>query len=206
MNKKPQKRLFIGIPIGLNESENLDLLTTIQSIQTKFHNSYESNAFEYKWTPKKNLHLTLNFLGNIEINQLTSLKEVLQQKTSDHKRFTLKIMNVGAFPNSQQARTIWLGTQKENALLRLQGDLQMGLNQINIKSDERKFFPHITLARLTKAIHIGDFISTFPHTPISSLNVTQIVLYESHAQGHHSFYVPLETYSLERNDFNENNA
>ncbi|MGI6712821.1 MAG: RNA 2',3'-cyclic phosphodiesterase [Bacillota bacterium] len=102
-----------------------------------------------KWTRPENLHLTIKFLGDINVNQLNNIKLLLLNICNRHKAFALNIQNIGAFPNYQKPRIIWAGISPTRSLFSLASEIS---SSITI-GDSKEFHPHITLARLKEKHH-----------------------------------------------------
>lgn len=99
--------------------------------------------------PTENLHLTLEFLGNVEPDAvdaaLAAAAEVRGQP------FQLHLDVVGHW---RRSRILWLGSQVPSpGLLNLQADLQRRLKEAGLSLEARPFRPHITLARRVPACH-----------------------------------------------------
>jgi len=63
--------------------------------------------------------------------------------------FHLEISGLGAFPNINQPRVIWVGIRGEmNNLQRLQQNIDSALAPFGFAKEERPFVPHLTLARI----------------------------------------------------------
>src|SRR6516165_9370162 len=63
-----------------------------------------------RWVRLANLHLTLRFLGNaVDSNLLSLLDQHLNQIAKQTLPFALQARGIGAFPNLQRPRTIWIG-------------------------------------------------------------------------------------------------
>jgi 2'-5' RNA ligase len=123
-----------------------------------------------KWTRPENLHLTIKFLGDINVNQLNNIKLLLLNICNRHRAFSLNIQNIGAFPNYQKPRIIWAGISKNRSLFNLASEV---LSSITI-GDNKKFHPHITLARLKENHHyIMQFQNNihFGEMDVGSINI-----------------------------------
>lgn len=106
-----------------------------------------------RWTDRQNIHITLNFLGNVDDNQLKEVLEKTQAVVSKHEPFTIKTERIffgppGKFP----PRMLWLGIKQNQELTKLQSDLENELFSLESfkfkKSEQRKYHPHVTLARI----------------------------------------------------------
>ncbi len=89
---------------------------------------------------KGNFHLTLKFLGEIKeakkaIKAMESLK--------DTRKFAVHFSGLGAFPNENYIRVIWIGVSKGSR--ELEG-ISRSLNE-SLGQKER-YVPHLTIARV----------------------------------------------------------
>lgn len=97
-----------------------------------------------KWTTPENLHITLAFLGNTSNQELAEVCELMQQVGERCKPFSVDIQHIAYGPDARRPRMIWALIEKSPELLNLQKDVEKTLGQ----GSDKKFFPHLTLARL----------------------------------------------------------
>ena len=95
-------RAFIAIELS---PEIKDSLSTMQS-RLKY------SGADVKWVEVNNIHLTLKFLGDIIEEKCESIKSILDEIGRLSKPFEISIKNVGAFPNINYPRVIWVGLDK----------------------------------------------------------------------------------------------
>ena len=114
-------------------------------------------------------HLTLKFLSQVPNCEV--FVEKLSKLTFNP--FELELYKIGAFPNKNFIKIIWVGLKEESKLFELQNKIEDLLRDFNIKNDF-KFHPHITLARVYKKIKLPDI----EIKPIK-FHVKNIVLYKS---------------------------
>ena len=63
-----------------------------------------------RWVPRANLHITLKFLGPaVDSHRLQQLTGGLRQLAARTAPFELAAAGVGAFPDLEHPRTIWVG-------------------------------------------------------------------------------------------------
>ena len=134
------KRLFIAV----------DLPSKIKEAITKFVKSVSLADNKYfRLTLQKNLHITILFLGGIELNQEAVIKKLLSEIKI--KNFDISVGNNLFFSLGNGLGIVYLKIEKGARELKfiyenlLKGMLNLG---INIKTDKRPFMPHITLARI----------------------------------------------------------
>ncbi len=99
-----------------------------------------------RWTPPEQFHLTLSFIGEVDGSTFLDIREALAEISVP--QFSLQLQGVGFFPPRGQPRVIWAGIEKSEPLHLLQRKITTRLFQRGLEPDNRKFSPHITLARL----------------------------------------------------------
>ena len=86
---------------------SIDLPEHVKSeVFHRFENLYGRNFFKGKLTEKENLHLTLNFLGDIESQQVEKIKKELNEIKAG--KFSCKIGKAGFFDDENHIRIIWI--------------------------------------------------------------------------------------------------
>lgn len=104
---------------------------------------------EARWTPPKQLHLTLCFIGEVDEVVFRSVRESLcVLERNGPSAFSLQFRTLGFFPPRGEPRVLWAGVAENPALMRLQRQVTSCLQGLGIPLEKRKFTPHITLARL----------------------------------------------------------
>jgi 2'-5' RNA ligase len=101
-----------------------------------------------RWAGAAALHLTLKFLGEQPADVVPSLSDSVSRVAQRHWSFTLRIGEVGAFPNFRRARVVWMGIERDPKLELLHHDLEVACQELGFEVDGRAFRPHLTLARV----------------------------------------------------------
>jgi 2'-5' RNA ligase len=99
-----------------------------------------------RWIPREQLHLTLRFIGEADEETFLAIKEAL--RTCRGTSFPLTMKGVGHFPPGRHPRVFWVGMAESEPLVALQRQVESALIGAGIPPEERRFSPHITLARL----------------------------------------------------------
>jgi 2'-5' RNA ligase len=95
------------------------------------------------------LHFTLAFMGELPESELGALREAGTAAAKAVQPFELVLAGAGAFPNARRARVVWVGATDGGAeLVRLAEALQAALKANAFAVEERKFKPHLTIARV----------------------------------------------------------
>ena len=134
-----------------------------------------------RWTDESQLHLTLRFIGEVDGALFRDIKGALEGIR--RPPFSISLKGVGYFPPRKNPRVLWVGVEKNDALLLLRNRIESTLLRLGLQGDERKFSPHVTLARFRNPAPLGrlttymsgnNLFSTMPF-PINEFH-----LYSSH--------------------------
>jgi 2'-5' RNA ligase len=96
--------------------------------------------------PREQLHLTLRFIGEVGDDTFTEVRSALAGIRGT--AFPLALRGVGHFPPGRHPRVLWVGLAESALLMELQQEVELALIGAGIPPDERRFSPHLTLARL----------------------------------------------------------
>ena len=150
-----------------------------------------------RWTPPEQLHLTLCFIGEVSGAAFLDIKEGLDDiKTPP---FTLQLQGVGFFPPRGQPRVVWAGIAKNEQLAILQRKITTRLFALGFEPENRKFAPHITLARLnqTPPSRVGKYLETQGLLQSTPFVVENFLLYESILGHRGATHLVAQAYRLE---------
>jgi len=104
-----------------------------------------------RWEERDKLHLTLRFLGEVDGGTLRSIKSALEQVIVEP--FNLILTGVGHFPPRGMPRNLWVGVVASEQLRTLKARIDRAVSRVGLPPDNRKFAPHVTVARLRDAPH-----------------------------------------------------
>ncbi|NMA68475.1 MAG: RNA 2',3'-cyclic phosphodiesterase, partial [Desulfitobacterium sp.] len=127
-------RLFIAINFP---EEILDKIENIKECIAQY-------AQEGRFVSRENLHLTLEFLGEIPEEKVPKIIEVMELIHTPP--FTLSLTGTGTFKR-KDGEIFWLGIVKNQTLLDLQRELHQYLVERDFELEDRQYRPHITLGR-----------------------------------------------------------
>ena len=95
------------------------------------------------------IHLTLKFLGDIEISQTEPVIVAMKKAAQEVQPFKLHFGETGAFPNFQRPRVLWAGVDGEMESLRtLQQSIEKAVEGLGVEAERREYNPHLTLGRI----------------------------------------------------------
>jgi 2'-5' RNA ligase len=181
-------RLFIGV----------DLPNELKLTLLKFQAELRQLGVEGHWKSRDNFHITLEFLGELDPDVVTSLSDTLSKVGRKFKPFELMIGGVGAFPSLKHPSVLWTAVRGNlTELHRLRDILHQELKIRGLKLDERQFKPHITLASRTKLEKVD--LSGLQAKRLDVFKVSEVVLFESSAIRGKRVYSDLFTANFETN-------
>ncbi len=101
-----------------------------------------------RWVSPEGVHLTLVFLGTVAADRVPAIAAAIGRVAVRHRPIELTVRGAGTFGRSSSPRVLWLGVDGEvRALTSLQRDVAGELEAIGFPRDDRRFMPHLTLAR-----------------------------------------------------------
>ncbi len=134
-----QMRLFVAVNFPLEIKQALG----------SFINELRAMPADVRWVGAQNLHLTVQFLGNTGEDLAPRVVEALKRAAVGVSPFNLALGGVGVFPSKDRPRVFWAGVHGETAVLsELHHKVQRELGQLGFAPDQKRFSPHLTLARL----------------------------------------------------------
>ncbi len=183
-------RCFLAIPLSDEIKDYLFLL--MRDIKKEFK-KYNLKA---SFAPKKNLHITLIFLGEITDGKIDKIKNSISGLKI--KPFKFKIKTLGIFPNENLIRVLWAGIEPDKDVIKLQKNIDESLLDVLGLKRDHEFGAHITLARIKESkynIKISSFIKKVKLKEIEQ-SVDSFCLYRSELQKDGAKYFLLEKFNF----------
>ncbi|MNI19715.1 2'-5'-RNA ligase [compost metagenome] len=101
-----------------------------------------------EWVHAEDYHITVQFLGDTEVEQIEHLKEVISRGVSDVAPFRLSAAGIGTFGRPRQPRVLWGGLNGDIAALHdLNHHVISASAELGYIAEDRPYHPHITIAR-----------------------------------------------------------
>jgi len=132
-------RVFVSIEIS-----NDEVINSIKNFQKLI-------KIDAKPTELKNLHFTLQFLG--EVSEQIIDKIIQSLNTIKFSKFNISLKGIGAFPKLKSPKIIWIGTDEKSGkiMIELSKKVEKALEPLGFSTD-KPFKPHITVFRIKKKI------------------------------------------------------
>jgi 2'-5' RNA ligase len=178
----------------------VDLNPTIKRTIEDIQNHLKKSDCAVKWVRPENIHLTLKFLGDVNIKKINSLIQTLADLFCNTKPIETQLTQLGAFPNIKRPRVLWVGLKddKQN-IVQLARSLEENLGKIGFQKDQKPFSPHITIGRLPAPKNIQALtqaISSYTLPPAQAQTVQQVILYKSTLTSQYPIYKKLAKFDF----------
>lgn len=161
----------------------IDLKEEIKKNISEFMNQIRALSGDIKWVSVKNIHLTIKFLGNIYASEHDKLYRGLEMAVKEAENLKLIVKGTGVFPNLKNARVFWLGTGGDVAKLGLlQSAIEDELEKQGFPREERKFSPHITIARFKSRVNsekLEEVLTESKELLFGEMDVSSLKVYRS---------------------------
>ncbi|GAB4157623.1 MAG: hypothetical protein Fur0021_26720 [Candidatus Promineifilaceae bacterium] len=132
-----------------------------------------------RWVSPDLLHLTVRFLGDTDVAKLPAIYAALDVLAAASPAFTLKLDQLGCFPNPRRPRVIWVGLQDEaGQAAALQQAVDQALIPLGWQPEGKPFQLHLTLGRVKdEAARLSDLPWGQPQAslpvPVTALHVIE---------------------------------
>ncbi len=103
-------------------------------------------------SPPDGIHLTLHFLGHLELRRIDELDRAVEPVIVARPRFVVEVQGIDAFPSMARPRIVWAGITGTGRprLLDLQSATGRALQAAGFVLEARPYAPHLTLGRLRR--------------------------------------------------------
>ena len=128
------------------------------------------------WQNNNSHHITLNFIGSMEPEQIDEMFINLEKITTSRSQIALEINSISLFPNNN-GQVLVANINPTLQLKKIHNKIEDIIKTIGFESHLKKYHPHITLGRF-KDKERASFEIPEMEEPIKSL-VSNIDVYES---------------------------
>jgi RNA 2',3'-cyclic 3'-phosphodiesterase len=137
----PQRyRVFVAIVLPETVKD------AIEDVQGELRSALP--AASMRWTRREQFHLTLRFLGAVDVSQIERLNESVREACSGVGELQLTAAGLGVFPGVRRPRVVWAGIDDRGGRLAiLQREIETATHAFTAEPPEDRFTGHVTLAR-----------------------------------------------------------
>jgi len=149
------------------------------------------------WVPSEQYHLTLRFLGEVDVHAFRELQVGLGSLQA--RSFYLTLKGMGLFPLRGDPEVLWAGVSKNEDLQSLRNKVESQVIRRGAAPDARKFFPHVTLAKVRDAQEegVGRYIMENSLFSIPEIPIQSFSLYSSRLTPEGAIHTVEASYPLE---------
>lgn len=182
-----KNRLFIALEIPE------EILDEIILIRDEIYGKNEN----VRWEKKEKLHITLKFLGDVELIKndiiVSQLKEIVTALRPIHCEFE----KFGLFYKNNKPGILWGGLGKNIFVEKLVNEIENRMENIGFPNEKRSFKAHFTLLRI-KGREDSEKLNKFAKHEFDPLGFKAdiITLYKSELLPAGSVYTKIETFKL----------
>jgi len=127
-------RLFTGLAVPPEVAEALRL--------------YRGGLPGARWIEPGDYHVTLRFLGDVEVPVAEDVLEAMAEMRS-RPALTVTLEGLGIF-GGERPRALYASVVPSPELIDLQAEQERLVRRAGVEPERRKFTPHVTLARLKR--------------------------------------------------------
>jgi len=184
-------RLFVAVPVP----------DPIARFLKDIRRRLEAPELHIRWVPVENIHLTLQFLGDVERAGVAAITDQMDAAAGSVQSFSIAAKGVGGFPNLRRFRVLWVGLDGDtHRLAAIQGELAARLETIGFARERRRFHPHLTIGRARHPIdgrRLGQRLPVLADCSSEPLRVDRICLFASRLKPGGAAYTCLHTAHLD---------
>jgi 2'-5' RNA ligase len=166
------KRTFIGVRVDASG----ELKAAISNLRSGLKNE------DIKWVDISNMHVTLAFIGSTEEPMIKRIESMLINDFESFGIINFQLIGFGVFRNFKDPRIIWTAIENPDSLIITHEKVKRGLEELNIKLEDKQFKPHLTVARiknLKDKDNLQKLILKYSDIPFQGVTIPEIVYYES---------------------------
>lgn len=105
-----------------------------------------------RWVDPELTHITLHFLGDVDVLKLPQLKAALAEAVPALSPFSTETGMLGAFPNVHRPSVLWVGVDRDTdeQFQQVKSVVSEAVTAFGDAQDRHDFIPHITLGRVSR--------------------------------------------------------
>jgi RNA 2',3'-cyclic 3'-phosphodiesterase len=162
-----------------------------------------SEPAKVNWTKPENLHVTMNFLGDLRDARIEKLREVVARSIGGWEpprdEIVFSIEPLICFPDDRRPRMIWAPVAGgSDVLSSLHAVVNRGLADGGWPSESRPFKGHVTVGRI-KSGDLRAAVEKLPAESLGTVRVSELTFYQSTLTPSGPIYNPLARIPLNAN-------
>lgn len=156
---------------------------------------FRSFKGKINFTDSDNLHITMNFLGDVESAKTVRVCEIVKSVAAEFSEFQFDINGFLPIAKKGRIEMIWAEIQDSSGKMEhIQDMLNTQFAEEGFRTEKRKFNPHLTIARIRSTPEgqkIFETVQQYSNQHIATVNVDKIMVYTSELTPKGPIYTPL---------------
>ena len=138
-----------------------------------------------RWVTPEMFHVTLAFLGEIPDLDLNPVCLAVAEGCKNFARFTVNLKSLGAFPDPDSPRVVWVGVTGPglDTMNQLRDAIVESLSDAGYPPEDDRFTPHLTLgyvkSKKGQEIDVNPLIAHYQMWSAGNFSVTGITTFAS---------------------------
>jgi len=159
-------------------SVNID--DELRSVFGKVVEELKQSGARVRWVKPQSFHLTLKFLGNVNMEEVPEISKAVEQCVEDIEPFSIVFEGLGGLPRDNHPRVIYVAVSEgAEQLKHIAARLEEEMARFGVQREERQFKPHLTLGRLKSfsgANRLIEMIHERATEPFGAFEVSEVCL------------------------------
>jgi 2'-5' RNA ligase len=156
---------------------------------------------QYRWVKPENLHVTLNFVGDVVDIEVPELCNLIKDAIEPLESFEMSLQGVGGFRSAEEPRVLWIGVDEGAAALKqMYNTLADVLHHWGVNKERNEYVPHMTLGRLARGGRWNEellaLVHKLRHHDGGFCHVNEAVVYSSFLDRGGPTYTPMARIKL----------
>lgn len=190
-----RKRLFIAVRFSD------EVIASLDRLEGRLRDAVGSLA-KVKWVQPHNIHLTMQFLGDVDTALIPKLSGGLSGAYLDVQPFEVTLAGVGCFPNPRKPRVVWAGIQHGTGELKTIHACTLRVTEpLGFERENRPFRVHVTLGRIRdprRSRDISGALEKVGSVEVGKCQIDAVHLVASELRPSGPIYTTLDSFSLGR--------
>ena len=171
----------------------IEISESIESRISRLQEALRQTEAQVSWTKPSNIHLTLKFLGGVEVSRIERVSKALERSANGISPFEVEVSGTGCFPSPRNPRVLWVGfSSVPERLQQLYSNIEDELAREGFPREKRKFSPHLTIGRIrtpNNAARVAEALIAAGFEPEAFI-ATEVILMRSDLKPTGSIYTP----------------
>lgn len=187
--------------MGIRSFLAFELPLEIKDIVARVSGELRKSTLDLKWAKVDNIHLTVVFLGNVQMGDIEAIGDEVRKVCLKTGSFGISLVGMGVFPNRRNPRVLWLGLNGDlERMSHFRDALQNRLKPFGIKEEKRRFKPHLTLGRSRKSnkkhFQLDEILLEYKDLTSPVCALEELILFKSDLKPGGAVYTKLASWPL----------